>query len=93
MGSNQVYRSSDSCSAVGLAEDLVQEARADDLARVRRHDGTPPVLVAEEMMAPFDAQNTKAGLRERPDQFGARDSRTSGSCRNGDALNANEFRK
>jgi len=37
----------------------------------------PPILVAEEMTAAFYAQNTETGLRERDNEFGARDPRGS----------------
>ncbi len=55
----------------------MQETDAGSLTRVRRHDRTPPVLVTEEMMAALDAQNAETCLRERANEFGARDTGSS----------------
>jgi hypothetical protein len=57
---------------------------------VRRHNRAPPILVAEEMMAAFDAQNAETGPRERGYEFRARDTRF-GSCSDGHPLDADEF--
>ena len=49
---------------VAIANDLVQKTGADDLSRMHGHDRAAAVFVAEEMMAPFDAKNSKTDLRE-----------------------------
>ena len=64
------------CRDVAISEDFVQETWADNLARVRRHDRAPPVLVAEEVMAAFDPENVETGLGERRDEFRAGDARS-----------------
>ena len=69
----------------------MQETGADGLARVRRHDRGPPVLVAEEMMATLDTQNAETCLRERGNKFRARDNVEFGSCGDGHPLNAHEL--
>ena len=61
---------------LAIPDDLVQQTRPDGLARVDGHDRAPPILVAEKMMAAFDAENAEAGLSERRNQFGARDPRS-----------------
>src|SRR5256885_159381 len=38
-----------------VAQNFAQQSRSDRLTRVRRHDSTPSVFVAEKMMAPFDS--------------------------------------
>ena len=60
---------------LAIAKDLVKETGTDGLAGVCGHDRATPVLVAQEYVAAFDAQNAKTGLRERSDEFGARDTR------------------
>ena len=43
----------------------MKESRADGLAGVRGDDRAAAVLVSEEMMAAFDANDPEAGLRKR----------------------------
>ena len=47
---------------LAISENFVKRAGADGLARVRGHDGTSAIFVAEEMMATSDADNREAGL-------------------------------
>ena len=66
----------------------MQQARSDCLSRVHGHHRTPAILMAEEVMAAFSANHDEATLRERCEQFGTGDF---GSCRYGDALDADEL--
>ena len=47
--------------------------------------------MAQKMMAAFDAENTKAELRERGNEIGASEARVSDSCRDNNALDADEL--
>lgn len=44
---------------------------------MHRHKRAPSVLVVEEMMAAFDAQNSESDLCEGGNEFGARETRRS----------------
>ena len=48
-----------------VSKDLVQQPWADSLARMRRHDGGPPILVTQKMVAAFDAEHDETCLGER----------------------------
>ena len=47
-----------------VSKDLVQESWADSLARMRRHDCGPPILVTQKMVAAFDAEHDESCLSE-----------------------------
>jgi hypothetical protein len=76
---------------LAISEDLVKQAGADGLARVRGHNRAPAILVTEEMMAAFDGKNAKASLFEAGTEVSSGDAGVSGSCRDGHALDANEL--
>ena len=55
---------------------------------MRRHDRASAILVAQEMMAAFDTEHAETGFCECGNEVRAG---ASGSCRDGDTLDANEL--
>ena len=54
----------------------MKESGTDDLARVHGYDCAPAILVAQEVMAAFDAENGETGLAEGSYEVHARDAGT-----------------
>ena len=73
---------------LAIPKNLVKQPWADPLARVHRYNRALAILVAQEIMAAFDAENRKARLSEGGNEIGTGDS---GSYRDGHALNSHEL--
>jgi len=61
---------------LAIPKDFVKQPGADGLARVHRHYRASAILVAQEAMAAFDAENGKAGLYEGGNKVGTGDAGT-----------------
>ena len=58
-----------------VTEDSGKQARADGLTSVDGDRGGSAIVVAEEVMAPFDSGNAKPGTFERTDQLLSRNTK------------------
>ena len=61
---------------LAIPENLVEQTGADGLTCVHGNDRAPSVLMAQEVMAAFDALNAKTGLGEGGDKFRTGDTRS-----------------
>jgi hypothetical protein len=57
-----------------------------------RYHGSPPVSVTKKVVAAADADNLKTAPGQRGNQLGAAEREGCGSCRDCDALNADELK-
>ena len=70
----------------------MKQSGTDGLTRVRGHNSASAVCVVQKVMAAFDAKKTKKpAFTEGGHEVGACDAGETGSCRDGNALDANEF--
>ena len=60
---------------MGIREDFVEKAGADNFTRVYRDDSAPPILMAKEMMAALDTKDEEPVLRERGNEVWPGDAR------------------